>query len=189
MLRLDVEAVERVVQRRISADGVIEAWERLCVPALVEVGRRGGAGLHIDAEHLFSVTLSAALYRVAGSAGSWPGRGVLIGCPSGERHTLAMEALRAALVERSCPVRLLGADLPTAAWVEAVRRTRPRVVAVWAQTERTARTGVLSHLHANSTVTVLALGPGRTHRRLPAGVLTTDTLHDAVQMILALQRM
>jgi MerR family transcriptional regulator, light-induced transcriptional regulator len=75
-------------------------------------------------------------------------------------------------------VRALGADLPTAALGNAVRRTHPAVVALWAQTERTARPGAFAHLHALGVPTVLALGPGRVGRRIPS-------VHDAVAMILA----
>lgn len=185
VLRLDADAVTRTVERRIAAAGVVEAWEMLCVPALVEVGRQNGTGACIDAEHLFSFAMSAALHRVTGSVRRASRRGALLGCAAGERHTLALEALRAALAERAAPVRALGADLPTAALGNAIRRTHPGVVALWAQTERTARPGALAHLHALGVPTVLAIGPGWAGRRIPSGVLTAGTLHDAVRMILA----
>lgn len=188
VLRLDADTVTRTVERRIAAVGVVEAWEVLCVPALVEVGRQSGTGACIGAEHLFSFALSAALHRVTGPVQPASRRGALLSCAVGERHTLALEALRAALAERAASVRALGADLPTAALSDAIRRTRPAVVALWAQTERTARTGALAHLNALGTATVLALGPGWARRRIPRGVLTTDTLHGAVRMILAGER-
>ncbi len=185
VLRLDADTVTRTVERRIAAVGVVEAWEMLCVPALVDVGRQNGTGACIDAEHLFSFAISAALHRVTGPVQPPSRRGALLSCAAGERHTLAVEALRAALGERAAPVRALGADVPTAALGNAIRRTRPRVVALWAQTERTARPGALAQLHALGVPTVLALGPGWRRRRIPNGVLTSDTLHDAVRMILA----
>jgi DNA-binding transcriptional MerR regulator len=188
VLRLDTDTVTRTVERRIAAAGVVEAWEVLCVPALVEVGRQSGTGACIDAEHLFSFAISAALHRVTGAVRSASHRGALLSCAAGERHTLALEALRAALAERAAPVRAMGADLPTAALSDAIRRTRPAVVALWAQTERTARTGELAHLHALGVATVLAIGPGWAWRRRPRGVRTADTLHDAVRMILAGER-
>jgi MerR family transcriptional regulator, light-induced transcriptional regulator len=133
----------------------------LCVPALVEVGRQNDTGACIDAEHLFSFAISAALHRVTGSVQPTSRRGALLSCAAGERHTLALEALRVALVERAAaPVRAMGADLPTAALSDAIRRTHPAVVALWAQTDRTARTGELAHLHALGGATVLAIGPG-----------------------------
>jgi DNA-binding transcriptional MerR regulator len=188
VLRLDADTVTRTVERRIAAVGVVEAWETLCVPALVEVGRQSGTGTCIDAEHLFSFAISAALHRVTGAVQPGSRRGALLSCAVGERHTLALEALRAALAERAAPVRALGADLPTAALSNAVRRTHPGVVALWAQTERTARPGALAQLRALGVPTVLALGPGWARRRIPDGVLTADTLHDAVLMILPRER-
>jgi transposase-like protein len=185
VLRLDADTAARTVERRFADAGVVAAWEALCVPALVEVGRQNGTGACIDAEHLFSFVLSAALHRVTGTASGASRRGALLGCAAGERHTLALEALRAALAERGAPVRALGADLPTAAMGNAVRRTRPGVVALWAQTGRTARPGALAHLHALGVSTVLALGPGWAGRRIPGGVLTAGTLDDAVRMVLA----
>jgi DNA-binding transcriptional MerR regulator len=188
VLRLDADTVTRTVERRIAAVGVVEAWEMLCVPALVEVGRQNGTGACIDAEHLFSFAISAALHRVTCPVQPASRRGALLSCAAGERHTLAVEALRAALAERAAPVRALGADLPTAALRNAVRRTHPGVVALWAQTERTARPGALAQLRALGVPTVLALGPGWARRRIPDGVLTADTLHDAVLMILPRER-
>jgi MerR family transcriptional regulator, light-induced transcriptional regulator len=188
VMRLDADTVTRAVERRIAAAGVVEAWEVLCVPALVEVGRRNATGACIDAEHLFSFAITAALHRVTGPGRPPSGRGALLSCAAGERHTLALEALRAALAERAAPVRALGADLPTAALSAAIRRTRPAVVALWAQTERTARTGALAHLQALGVATVLAIGPGWARRRKPGGILTADTLHDAVRMTLARER-
>lgn len=49
-----------------------------------------------------------------------------------------MEALAAALGERAMPVRMFGAVLPADALCEAVRRTGPRAVVLWAQSRTTA---------------------------------------------------
>ncbi|WP_374325004.1 hypothetical protein [Streptomyces sp. AP-93] len=49
-----------------------------------------------------------------------------------------MEALAAALGERALPVRMFGAALPADALCEAVRRTGPRAVVLWAQSRTTA---------------------------------------------------
>ena len=118
-------------------------------PALVKVGRRNETGGNcIDAEHLLSVTLGAALHRVTGPVPPAAGRGGLLSCAPGQRHTLAVDALHAALTERAVPVRTLGADLPSRALRDAVRRTRPAAVALWAQTERTVRVGQLAQLHS-----------------------------------------
>jgi DNA-binding transcriptional MerR regulator len=183
VLRLDADTVTRTVERCIAAAGVVQAWDLLCVPALVEMGRRTATGgACIDAEHLLSATLSAVLHRVTGPPPA-PGRGALLSCAPGERHTLALEALHAALAERAAPVRNLGADLPIPALRDAVHRTRPFAVVIWAQTERTARVGHLAQLHAPDSTAVVAVGPGWARRRLPRGVLTAETLTAAIRLL------
>ena len=179
-LRLDADTVCRTVERCIATAGVVQAWDLLCVPALVEMGRRTAtSGGCIDAEHLLSATLSAVLHRITGPP-PVPGRGALLSCAPGERHTLALEALHAALTERGAPVRNLGADLPIPALRDAVHRTRPFAVVIWAQTERTARVGQLAQLHTPDSTNVVAVGPGWARRRLPPGVLSADTLPAAI---------
>jgi hypothetical protein len=177
---LDDNTVTRTVERCIAAAGVVPAWDQLCVPALVEMGRRTAtSGRCIDAEHLLSATLSAVLHRVSGPPPA-PGRGALLSCASGERHTLALEALHAALTERGASVRNLGADVPIPALRDAVHRTRPWAVVIWAQTERTARVGQLAQLHSPDSAGVVAVGPGWARLRLPRGVLSADTLSAAI---------
>jgi MerR family transcriptional regulator, light-induced transcriptional regulator len=184
VLRLDADTVARTVEQSIAAAGVVSAWDLLCVPALVEVGRRNETGgICIDAEHLLSAILSAALHRVTGPAPPTAGRGALLSCTPRERHTLALEALHAALTERAAPVRNLGADLPSGALLDAVRRTRPAAVALWAQTERTARVGQLAQLHSLGSTVVVAVGPGWAQRRLPHGVITANTLTAAINAL------
>jgi DNA-binding transcriptional MerR regulator len=185
VLRLDATAVQHALDQRIATTGVVDTWEALCVPALIDLGRRTESGSCIDAEHLFSWTLTTALHRVPGPTHPRHGRGVLLACAPGERHTLALDALRAALAERDALVRALGADLPVSALSAAACRIRPVAVALWAQTERTARTTLLTQAQSLPTSTVLALGPGWARRRLPRGVLTADTLTTAVLTLLA----
>jgi MerR family transcriptional regulator, light-induced transcriptional regulator len=79
----------------------------------------------------------------------------------------ALEALHAALTERAAPVRNLGADLPIPALRDAVHRTHPFAVVIWAQTDRTARVGQLAQLHSPDSTAVVAVGPGWARRRLP----------------------
>jgi DNA-binding transcriptional MerR regulator len=184
VLRLDADIVQRTVERRIATVGVVDTWVALCVPTLAELGRRTETGFCIEAEHLFSWALTAALHRVTGPVRRTHSRGVLLSCAPGERHTLALDALRAVLAERGVLVRVLGADLPTAALCDATSRTRPVAVALWAQTERTARVGVLAQVQTRGSAAVIALGPGWARRRMPRGVLTADTLPTAVLTIL-----
>jgi MerR family transcriptional regulator, light-induced transcriptional regulator len=184
VLRLDTTAVQRVLDQRIATTGVVDTWEAVCVPALTDLGQRTESRSCIDAEHLFSWTLTAALHRVPSPTDPRRNRGVLLACVPGERHTLALDALRAALAERGVLVRALGADLPMTALSAAACRTRPATVALWSQTQRTARTSLLTQARSLPTSTVLALGPGWARRRSPPGVLTADTLTAAILTIL-----
>jgi DNA-binding transcriptional MerR regulator len=184
VLRLDAPTVQRVLEQHFATVGVVGTWEALCVPTLTELGRRSESGSCVDAEHLFSWTLTGVLHRVAGPSPPGHSRGVLLACGPGERHTLALDALRAALAERGVLVRAFGADLPAAALIEAARRTRPVAIALWAQTERTARTALLAQAQSSPASAVIALGPGWARRRLQRGVLTADTLTTALLTIL-----
>ena len=85
VLRLDADTVTRTIKRSIVAVGVVQTWELLGVPALVEVGRRQAtSGGCIDAEHLLSATLSAVLHRVTGPRPPVAGRGALLSCAPGD---------------------------------------------------------------------------------------------------------
>jgi hypothetical protein len=70
----------------------------------------------------------------------------VLACVPGETHTLPLEALAAALGERGLPVRMFGAALPAEALIEAVRRTGPSAVALWAQSRTTASRPLAQHV-------------------------------------------
>ena len=70
---------------------------------------------------------------------------------------------------------------------EAVRRTGPRIVVVWAQDRGTADRAELEKLLADGTVPlVAAAGPG--WRELPHGIEHPDSLAAAVALVLRLVR-
>ncbi len=119
-------AIGATISRAIAADGVVTTWDRLLRPLLVGLGERHAAtGDVIEVEHLVSRCVSAALGAVA-SAGpaSGPPR-VLLACADEEQHSLALEALAAALAEAGVGYRMLGARVPVTALLGATRRTRP----------------------------------------------------------------
>src|SRR5262249_43826632 len=53
---------------------------------------------------------------------------MLLACIAGERHTLGLALVEAAVKERGMAVRFLGADVPTAEIVRAIQTTRPVAV-------------------------------------------------------------
>lgn len=84
--------------------------------------------------------------------------------PRREDHPLPLEALPAALAERGMPVKMFGAALPVEALVEAVRRTGPAAVGLWAQSRTPADRPLAHHVAALEW----AVGGARRHPVVPA---------------------
>jgi hypothetical protein len=190
--RLDGDAVADALTIHLSERGVLRTWDDICVPMLTQIGQRNARlGDCVDVEHLLSWTIGGALHRVARQQPGYPGaRLALLACVEDERHTLSLDALRAALAERGASVRMLGAATPSSALTAAITRSRPGAVVVWAQTGRTARPGLLAEPlaalrseHARSEI-LLAGGPGWNGRRLPEGVTRVGSLHTAILLTL-----
>lgn len=188
--RLDGDAVTDAVGRHLSEQGVVATWQRVCRPALTALDRRvAETGGSIDAQLVANWAISTALRSVSPpeGAGSGPpvGGQVLLACVEGEQHTLATEALRAALAEVGVLARTLGPSVPESALVQACRRTRPDVAVLWSQTLTTARPQVLRAVAA-AAGSVLALGPGWSGldlAELPESVDTFDDLPAALRHI------
>lgn len=120
-----------------------------------------------------SWAIAAALHRVATPAGAPPPG--LLACAEGDRHTLPLEALRAALAEQRRTALFLGASLPDTALQSAVDRTNPAAAVVWASRD----TGHLPRIRGTR---LLLAGPG-----WPAtadGGERPATLHDAVALLI-----
>lgn len=180
-LRLDGEAIAAVVTRELDELGVLDAWNTVCLPAIEELGSRVAQGVHcVDAEHLLSWTITAAMSRVPLATPTPGSLAAVLACAEDEHHTLGLDALRAGLSERGCSVRMLGADTPATVVAGAVRRSRPGAVVVWSQTPRTARPSGLAALTDVPGMVVIAAGPGWIGRRLPAEVTQPDSLRTAL---------
>jgi DNA-binding transcriptional MerR regulator len=188
--RLDGDAVTDAVGQHLAEYGVVVTWQQLCRPALTALDRRvAETGGSIDAQLVANWAISTALRSVSppDDAGSGPSvRGqVLLACVEGEQHTLATEALRAALTEAGIPARTLGPSVPESALVAACRRTRPEIAVLWSQTLKTARPHVLREVAA-AAGSVMALGPGWSGldlAELPDSVDTADDLPVALHHI------
>ncbi|MDG3010832.1 MerR family transcriptional regulator [Rhodococcus sp. D2-41] len=157
-LGLDSDAVGALLHAHLDAHGVVATWERLCRPVFAEVMtlQSGGHGC-IDVEHVLSWATASSLHRHSAESAVEPR--VLLACTSGEGHTLALEALRAAVAERGIGARMLGASVPNSALRDAVRRGSPEVVVLWAQRRETARVSAVRAASATGVV-VLISGPG-----------------------------
>lgn len=181
-MRLDSGELRRLIADAL-AGGVVPAWSDLFAPALIHIGRKHAATQAlIEVEHLLSGELSRGLATVPHPHS--PAR-VLLACADEEQHSLALEALHAALAEQGISARLFGARVPPNALRDAIRRAGPDVVVLWSQTPPTARPAQLSEvLDARpAPKLVLAAGPGWNGVDLPDGVVRPLSLADAVSAV------
>ena len=132
----DQDGFTAALDRAEQALGAEQAVHRLLLPALHEVGDRWERGeLGEAAEHLAT---EAARRWVARWASTSPGgertsaAPVVLAAAPENRHTVALEAFGMLLHRRGWPTRLLGADTPVAALVQAVDATRAQAVVVTA---------------------------------------------------------
>jgi MerR family transcriptional regulator, light-induced transcriptional regulator len=111
---------------------------------------------------------------------------VLLACADEEQHSLPLEALAAALAERSVGCRLLGARTPPAALQAAVARTGPALVLLWSHDSATANPAQMQPLLAGPAhrPLVAVAGPGWGDD-LPETVLRPQRLADAVALATA----
>ncbi|MEV7543956.1 MerR family transcriptional regulator [Streptomyces sp. NPDC089915] len=197
-VRLDGPAMEALLREAVQARGLVAAWEEVMVPTLHAVGRTWQAtdDRFVAVEHLLSWHVSTALRRAAvaappaGASGAAP---VVLACLPGEQHTLALEALAAALAERGLPARMFGAAVPAEALEAAVRRSGPAAVVLWSQSRATADGALARHTAATAfglrgartTPLVLLAGPGWTARAVTAGLSRPHGLREALELIAA----
>ncbi|MGW5722002.1 MerR family transcriptional regulator [Amycolatopsis sp. NPDC003865] len=124
--QLKIDTATALLDAHLGGHGVTGTWEQLCRPAL---GALDGDRC-IDLTHGLSWAIAAALHRVPTPGGA--AAPVLLACADGDRHTLAPEALRAALAERGRAALFLGASIPDTALRDAVARVHPAAVVLWA---------------------------------------------------------
>ena len=107
----------------------------------------------------------------------------ILACCDGEAHTLALEALAAALGQSGCAAVMLGASVPAAAITTALARLPAvRAVVLWSHRPSTADvTGVRTLAAAG--VVVMVAGPGWDGVRLGRRVGRLATLSAAVERL------
>ena len=106
---------------------------------------------------------------------------IILACSEDEAHSLALEALRAALGERERGALMLGADVPAAALIDAIQRHGGSVtVVLWAQTTDTADIATAKAV-MEADAQLLVGGPGWTSARLPRRAVRVDSLHAALR--------
>ncbi|MEV0597717.1 MerR family transcriptional regulator [Streptomyces sp. NPDC050315] len=192
--RLDAPAMSHQLTSLVDAHGLVTAWDQVLVPTLHAVGRKWettSSDRYVEAEHLLSWHVSTALRRVTAPLipdGSTP---LLLACVPEEQHTLPLEALNAALLERGLPTRMFGAAVPIDALAAAVRRTGPPAIVLWSQVRATAGAPLAKQVAATRWgmrgarrhPAVLLCGPGWPAGPPPAGMRRPLTLHDALSTL------
>ena len=185
LFMLNELAAGRIVDRHLRHYGVLETWDLLIRPVFGEIECQQVAGERcIDVEHVLSWTVVSCLQRVPMAPSDTPATAILASAEN-DNHTLALEAVRAAMAERGQPALMLGASVPAAAIIDALkRRTEPITVLLWAQTDRTADPAAVKKVRAAHT-RVMVAGPGWDSVRLPAAVARLHSLGDAVGRLTA----
>ncbi|MFT7874249.1 MULTISPECIES: MerR family transcriptional regulator, partial [Amycolatopsis] len=166
-LKLDTAAA--LLDAHLADRGVLGTWDELCRPALDALC--GPDADHcIDLVHGLTWAVAAALHRIAAPAGAGPA--VLLACVDGDRHTLPLEALRAALAEHGREALLLGASVPESALRHAIDRVRPAALVLWSSRPATPPAGL-------PVPRLVLAGPG-----WPPEITRPDSLRDAVSLLL-----
>jgi len=185
-MSLDTPEVARLLRTAIAEHGVIGTWETLAMPVLQAIGDRWQVtGDGVDVEHAFSEALLSELRRVTlGLGRPRNGSPVLLACAEGDYHTLPLHVLAAALAEEQVGARMLGAGMPAAALVAAVRRSGPAVVFLYARM-RVADVEVLEVLpRQRPAPRLLVGGMGWHEHRLPPSAHPVGSLGEAVDQVL-----
>lgn len=188
-LSLDGQACKSIIRETIDRRGVVWTWDHLIVPVLAGVGERWEtSGRGIDVEHVLSDAVHSALSdRAAELKDPVNARSVLLAASNEETHFLPLWAVAAALAERRIGVRMLGSRVPQQALEQAVRRTGPAAVFVWAQIPGSAQLASLAGLSSlRPTPTVLAGGPGWTGSPPPGVVMASDLTETVARLSRAL---
>jgi MerR family transcriptional regulator, light-induced transcriptional regulator len=186
-LRLDAPAVRQLAAHVVRRVGVIAAWDEVLRPVLTWIGERHAAtGALVEVEHLLSTSFSAVLGAVPRPSPTVPLR-IMLACADEEQHSLPIEAIAAALASAGIPARMLGARLPTAALLAAVRRTGPSALLVWSHSRSTGDPAQLAAVVAEQRrpLVIAAAGPGWDRAKVPAEVSCPASLTEAISQLTA----
>ncbi|XVV06424.1 MerR family transcriptional regulator [Actinosynnema sp. CA-248983] len=182
--RLDLGLMTDLAGGLVARHGVVAAWERVLVPFLVALGEKVAAqGTGVEVEHLAT---AAVLDVVRGAVLPVSGRlPALLACAPDEQHSLPLNVLGAALAERGCATRHLGARVPAVALLDAVKSLEPRVVVLWAHAPAYAGLAPVADLLERGRDVLLG-GAGWTV--VPSGARRVESLTGAVDAVLELNR-
>jgi DNA-binding transcriptional MerR regulator len=178
LVSMDEAAAQRELDAVFTELSVDTALRDVVLPCLRRIGDGWACGeLSVAQEHFASQVLRGRLLGLARGWGRGEGPRIVLACPPGERHDLALLIFGIVLARRGWAPAFLGADSPVAAIDEAVTRTGA-AGAVLAATVPERYSDVAPELSALARRTKLYLaGPGADDElasRLAAHRLATD---------------
>lgn len=148
--RFDRAGALELFQRSVKGRGVREAFARLWLPVLAELGARAhaGAALWISVEHFASAFLRERVLAELAASRRARRNDIALCAPEGDRHELGMLLAACALEEAGAGTLYLGADLPLESLEAALAKARPRGLALSLTAGRPRRElkGMLSRL-------------------------------------------
>ena len=184
---LDEPAAQEALDELLARIAPEDALRAVVMPYLHDLGERWASGeVSVVQEHFASQVVRARVAALSHGWGTGAGPRVLLACPPGERHDLALLTFGVVLSRRGWTVSYLGADTPLDAVAEAVRRTSADLV-VLSATDPGRLTAVQDQLTALAAQTpVLLGGPGATEalaRAVGARALAGDPVTAAQTLV------
>jgi DNA-binding transcriptional MerR regulator len=182
---LDAAGTGLLIEGSLREHGVVDTWESLLRPAFAALSTIQLEGTNcLDVEHLLSRATTLALQRVPGpTRGDHDDAAIVLACCDGEVHTLALEALTAALSQRGCAAVMLGGSVPAASIAAALERLpAAQVVVLWSQRASTADPATVLTV-TSAGATAMVAGPGWDGVPLDERVGRLPTLSAAVERL------
>jgi len=182
--RLDVIAIERILDEAFASERFEAATANVVYPMLRAIGEDWASGaIDVAMEHAASETIRRRLARFYDAAVDRASSfDVIVGLPPGSRHEIGAMGFAVAARRRGLGVLYLGADVPVTSWVRATEHMRPAVAVVGALGDADVPAGedVVTALLSLSDPPVVAVG-GRAAMRLTtaAGVVALPEAMDA----------
>lgn len=158
----DEPALHVVLDELLSAQTLGEVIDEVLMPFLAELGARWADGdVTVAGEHFASRVLRRRLSALALSWAGGTGPIVLLACPAGEQHDMALLCFGLLLGRAGWRVHYLGADTPTDDISATVAVVRPAALVISA-TSSDLLTAMFATLRVPPTVLVCLAGAGAT---------------------------
>lgn len=127
----DMHGLAAALDEAFARTSFERAMEDVIFPALRQIGEGWQRGqISVAAEHAASQQMHRRIGQFFEATDVQQRPAVVVGTPAGARHELGALAFAVALQRRGIGVLYLGNDVPVQSWLDAVGRSRARVVVV-----------------------------------------------------------